>query len=207
MGTIYSAGLMVKLIIFDIGGVIIDYDEDYYIRYISRKLGLNEQTFAKTMNPLIVRMEYGRITTEYAESVLSKKFHIPELDLEWLAAYKRLSRLNKPVAALIARLMKHHRLVLLSNISASRYIESKRLFLDGIKHGKMFASCYLHMRKPERRLYLYVLKATHTKPEDAIFIDNMKENVDGARKAGIASIRYENYTQIVKELRKRGIYP
>src|SRR5271157_6523950 len=32
---------MVRLLIFDIGGVIIDYDEAYYIRYMSKKLHLD----------------------------------------------------------------------------------------------------------------------------------------------------------------------
>ena len=198
---------MVKLLIFDVGGVIVDYTEEEYMRYISRKFGLDVRKFSKAMNSLITKMEYGNIKTESAESELSKQFHIPELDLEWISAYKKLARLDKKVARLMARLSKRYRIVLLSNISASRYVESKKLFLNKVKHGRTFASCYLRMRKPERRIYLYVLKAMHTKPEDALFIDNMQENVDGARKAGIKAIRFISCAHLTKALRKYRITP
>jgi putative hydrolase of the HAD superfamily len=198
---------MIRLLIFDVGGVIIDYSEDDYMRYISKKLGLDMLKFARAMNPLIVKMEYGRLEAEDAESELSKRFHVPELDLEWVIGYKKLARLNKQVASLMARLGKHYRVVLLSNISASRYIESKRLFLNNVKHDRTFASCYLHMRKPERRIYLHVLKEMHVRPKEAIFIDNMQENVEGARKAGIESIRFTDCAQLIKALRRHSVNP
>ncbi len=196
---------MTKLLIFDVGGVIIDFGEDEYIRYISKKFGLDVRTFAKAFDPLIEGMEYGKVKTAYAESKLSKQFHIPALDLEWISAYKKLAKLDMKVTKLLARLSKRYRIVLLSNISASRYLESKKLFLDRVEYDRAFTSCYLRMRKPERRIYLYVLKAMHTRPEDAIFIDNMQENVDGARKAGINSIRFTSCAQITKALKRYGI--
>ena len=39
------------------------------------------------------------------------------------------------------------------------------------------------------------------KPEEAIFIDNMKENVVGARKVGIKSILFIGYKPLVRDLK------
>jgi putative hydrolase of the HAD superfamily len=127
------------------------------------------------------------------------------MGLEWTAAYTKLSKLNKAVVRLIARLSKHYRIVLLSNISASRYIESKRLFLNKVKYERAFASCYMRMRKPERRIYLRALKDMRTKASEAVFIDNMMENVVGARKAGIRAVQFISCAQIEKALKKYGI--
>ena len=198
---------MVRLLIFDIGGVIIDYDEAYYIRYMSKKLHLDRHKFSKVMNPLIERMELGKLSARDAELVMSKAFHVPELDLVWASAYKKLARLNVHVAKLVSGLSKRYRLVLLSNTSASRYVESKRLFLDKVWHGRTFSSCYLHMRKPERKIYLHVLRAMNVRPKEALFIDNMQENVAGARRAGIKAIRFISCSQIEKALRGYGIKP
>jgi putative hydrolase of the HAD superfamily len=198
---------MIKLLIFDVGGVIVDYKEEDYMGYISKKLGLDVRKFAKAMNPLIVKLEYGDIKTGDVESALSRQFNTPERDLELVGAFKKLAKLDTKVARLMARLSKRYRIVLLSNISAIRYLEAKRLFLDKVKHGRTFASCYLRMRKPERRIYLYVLKAMRTRPEDAIFIDNTQENVEGARKAGITSIRFISCGQLTKALGGYGVRP
>jgi putative hydrolase of the HAD superfamily len=196
---------MIKLLIFDVGGVIIDYSEDDYIRYISDKFGLDFKKLAMALNPLVKEMDYGWTKVSYVESKLSRMFNIPKLDLEWISAYKKLSKLDTKVANFVLKLSRRYRTVMMSNISITRYLESKQLFLYKFKRCRTFASCYLHMRKPERRMYLYVLEKMNVKPEEALFIDNMQENVDGARKAGIKSIRFTSYAQLVRALKKYGV--
>ncbi len=196
---------MIKLLIFDVGGVIIDYSEDDYIHYISDKFDLDFKKFAMALNPLVKEMDYGRTKVGYVESKLSRLFDVPELDLEWIGAYKKLAKLDIKVAKFVLKLSRRYQTVMLSNISATRYLESKRLFLNKFDRCRTFASCYLHMRKPERRMYLYVLKKMNVKPEEALFIDNMQDNVEGAQKAGIRSIRFTSYQQLVKALKSYGI--
>jgi HAD superfamily hydrolase (TIGR01509 family) len=196
---------MIKLLIFDVGGVIIDFKEEYYMRYISDKLGLDMNKLSKAMGPMMVQMDYGRITTKAVEDRISGRFHIPEIDLEWVAAYKKLSKLNRNVASLVGRLSKRYKVALLSNISISRYLESKRLFLDKIAYDRAFASCYIHMRKPERRIYVYALKEMNARPNETLFIDDKPENVEGARNAGLHAIWFTSYLQLERDLKKYGI--
>jgi len=77
----------------------------------------------------------------------------------------------------------------------------------GIK--KRFASCYMKMRKqdddPRKRPYKYVLKKMHTKPKNALFIDNMPSNIVGARDVGINGIVFKNAAQLKRDLREFGV--
>lgn len=192
---------MIKLIIFDIGDVLINFNDKQYIDYITGKHHIKPNEFERSLNPLITRMEYGTFTLQETESTLSKKFKISRRGLEWNESYRKIARLNKPVFKLANHLSKRYTIALLSNVGRARYIEGLRL-LNGIRADRIFASCYIKMRKPESRIYRYVLKKMGVKPSDAIFIDNLEGNVVGAREVGIRSIRFTSYGSLVKDLKR-----
>jgi epoxide hydrolase-like predicted phosphatase len=192
---------MIKLIIFDIGDVLINFNDAQYIRYVTRKHHIDSEEFKRSLNPLVKKMEYGASTLQETEKTLAKKFKISKMSLEWNTSYRKIARLNKPVFELVNRLSKRYAIALLSNVGQDRYIEGRGL-LDGIHADKVFASCYIKMRKPEARIYRYALKKMGVKPSEAVFIDNMEENVVGARKVGIKSIRFTNYRALVKDLKR-----
>ncbi|MGC8495672.1 MAG: HAD-IA family hydrolase [Candidatus Micrarchaeia archaeon] len=195
---------MVKLIIFDIGGVMLDFSEDEYASYISHKLGISERLFKKELMRLIEKMELGYMGADDLENALSKKFHVPKGSFEFGKAFAKLAKLNWNVINLVKKLSKHYKVVLLTNVSFVRYMEMRRLWLSKA-HLRTFASCYLHMRKPSVRIYKYVLKELGVEAKDALFIDNMEENVNGAKRAGIKSFRFVSYEDLVKRLIDLGI--
>lgn len=45
--------------------------------------------------------------------------------------------------------------------------------------------------KPEPQIYYNILQAIQIKPEEAIFIDDFKENIDGAMKVGLQTIHFK----------------
>jgi len=142
---------MIKLIIFDIGDVLIDFNDEQYIAYITRKHHINSEEFKRSLGPLVTKMEYGDLTLQEAENTLAKKFKLSKMGLEWNTSYREIARLDKPVFELVNRLSKRYTIALLSNVGRARYIESLGL-LDGIRADKVFASCYIKMRKPEARI-------------------------------------------------------
>ncbi len=192
---------MIKLIIFDIGDVLINFNDDEYINYISKKLHINAKDFTNCLNPLVVKMEYGAASLKQTEDALAKRFNTSDGSLEWIQSYRKIAKLNRQVFNLINSLSKRYKVVLLSNVGRARYIEGLQL-IKGVKVDRVFASCYIKMRKPEARIYRYALKKMDTAPSEAVFIDNMEENVIGARKVGIKAIKFVGYEQLVKDLRK-----
>lgn len=76
------------------------------------------------------------------------------------------------------------RIYVLSNASSSFYQYFTRSFpldyFDGI-----VVSCDIHIIKPDIRIYRYLLEKYSLLPEECFFIDDVKENIEGAAKAGI----------------------
>ncbi|HXN65624.1 MAG TPA: HAD family phosphatase [Candidatus Acidoferrales bacterium] len=68
-----------------------------------------------------------------------------------------------------------------------------------------FSSCYMHVRKPDPAIFRMTLGVTQHEPEDCIFVDDREENLEGARKAGLRTARFENVAQLKVELQKLGV--
>ena len=197
--------MAIKLIIFDLGGVIVDFTEEKYMHYIAKKTGVSYRRFASVLLPLVPKLEKGLMTEKELEHALMKKVGIKEREIEWGPGFRKTAKLNRNVFNLVENLSKSYDVVILTNISYSRYKEAKRAFLDNLHVEKVYETALLRMRKPEPRVYRYVLKHQGVKPNEALFIDNQIENVRGGRRVGIDSILFKNYAQLAKELDKRGI--
>jgi putative hydrolase of the HAD superfamily len=68
-----------------------------------------------------------------------------------------------------------------------------------------FSSCYLGIRKPDRKIYQIALDVLQRDPECAIFIDDRPENVAAAASLGIHAIRYQGSEQLSAELKQLGV--
>jgi putative hydrolase of the HAD superfamily len=68
-----------------------------------------------------------------------------------------------------------------------------------------FSSCYLGIRKPDRKIYQIALDVLQRDPERAVFIDDRPENVAAAASLGIRAIRYQGSEQLISELEQLGV--
>ncbi len=68
-------------------------------------------------------------------------------------------------------------------------------FFDGV-----VVSADIHMLKPNREIYEYLLSRYGLTAEECLFIDDRQDNVDGARAAGLQAYRFQNDYKAVKAL-------
>lgn len=198
---------MIKLIIFDIGGVLVDFTEDMYIHYLHEQIvpEVPERDLEKFILPLTVLMEYGNLSVPELEHMVGKHFGVEKLNLHWVEGYKRISKPMIKEIKLLNTIAKHYRVVLLSNVSHSRYDELKRSYLRLVKMKKAYTSYSIGLRKPGPKIYDYVLDAEKVRPNEAVFIDNQIENVLGAEKVGINAVWFRNYRKLVLDLKELGV--
>ena len=64
----------------------------------------------------------------------------------------------------------------------------------------MVISAELHLVKPDARIYQVALRRLGAEPEEAIFIDDMLRNVEGARSQGMNAIHFRQRAQALAEL-------
>lgn len=197
---------MIKLIIFDVGGVVLDYKQESYYKYISKKFGIGIEKVKRSFDKPISDMEVSKLSRREFEAVVKRNLGIDkDNDIEWEDYMMRTAKLNKEVAALIKRLSRNYRIALLTNVCRGRHSIAMKVFIKGLPIRGIFASCYLKLRKPDKRIYKYVLARMHVAPGEAVFVDDMIENVMGAKRAGIHPIQYTGYKDLLKKLSATGV--
>jgi HAD superfamily hydrolase (TIGR01509 family) len=180
----------IKVVIFDVQGVIVKVRSDMdYFRYLSGVSGKPPDFF---MHPSFIdawkTLEKGEISVKEFERRVSVMSGIPEQKIRWVDFYKEGLSRNKEVMDLIMALRRDYpyvRLATFSNGDEGRYPPTA-LIIDRELFDHSFVSYKLGIRKPDPEAYKMVLRNLNVNPEEAAFVDDRQENVEGARKAGIA---------------------
>ena len=66
-------------------------------------------------------------------------------------------------------------------------------------------SCLEGVKKPDRKIYKLTLKKLGSQPEQAIFINDKQEYIDGAKDVGINTVLFQDINQVKKELNGLGV--
>ena len=186
---------VIKNIIFDLGGVLlnIDYNKTFTA---FKALGVEniEQMYGQHhASELFEKLETGKIREEDFYATVKK--YIPrevsdeQVEEAWDAMILDLRM--ESLQALEA-LTKNHRLFLLSNTNS---IHMKRLLqviardtgkasLDGY-FSRSWYSHFIGLRKPGKAIYEFVLQEENLKEEETFFIDDTEENITTAKEMGI----------------------
>jgi HAD superfamily hydrolase (TIGR01509 family) len=181
-------------IIFDIGNVLLSFDpykaaeafapngmQENYVKYLVQtpvwqSLGRGTLTYEEAAR-IVCRTEPMK---DEEQNVLYFLYNFPKLknELPAIKAVSRLKQLGK-------------KLYILSNYhdNAFRYAYSEHPFFklfDGL-----CISCYHHLLKPEKAFYEVLINENKIPVEDAVFIDDVLENVKAAEELGITGIHYK----------------
>ena len=189
---------MIKNYIFDFGQVIVKFDTEYMTSVYVK----NTQDI-KTIERVVFdrlywdKLDAGTITDEQVKEAFCERLpeHLREKACEVYDNWYR----NLPFVEGIKELLKKikdngGRLFLLSNISigfAKGYAtvpQLKEIF--NLFDGLVFSG-EIGLVKPNKEIFDYVLDKYNLKAEESVFIDDNKNNVEGAEKAGIKAYLFD----------------
>lgn len=198
---------MIKIIIFDIGGVVL-YVEDSLANIFEKwgiQLGLPEGKSIEFYTRYLDRMLVGKISAAKYFSLFKKEFGIKkDIQGSWMQAAIKDIKLNKELIRRIDKLRKQYPVVALSNVTEIRSIIDEHF--DIYSHfDKVFLSYKLKAVKPSKGIYQAVMKKMKVKPEEVLFIDNKEANLMVARQLGIKCIQFNNNAQLVTEFKRIGL--
>jgi len=195
---------MIKAIIFDWGGVLIDNVDTERRSRITKEIGISFEKFLKIHKKICSDFQKGWTEDEYWEHFYKELGEPVKKHFLWEPLYKELYRPKEKVLELARSLHKKgYKLALLSNT-----VKSDMKYLPELKYDffdVVVASCEEGIRKPEREIYDITLERLDVKPEEAVFIDNEMENIDAAKKLGMGTIFFKNVEQLKEELVKLGV--
>ena len=189
---------MIKNIIFDVGKVLVEYDPDGMMK----KLGFDEETL-QTVNQAVFQNE---LWNESDRGVLSPEELLEAFIANNPAYEKEIRQVIDAVGDTISLMPyavewvkglkeKGYHLYILSNYAEYTYEKTSHKmeflpYMDGVVF-----SYRCKLIKPEKEIYEYICKTYELKPEESVFLDDRKDNVEAARNMGMHGIVFENYAQ------------
>lgn len=97
--------------------------------------------------------------------------------------------IHESVVESINRIKKLGCVVALSNTNSTHVDRALALYSENLKlFDELYFSCDIGMRKPEERIYQFVLEEAGMAQNEVIFFDDDLRNIVGAREIGIESV-------------------
>ncbi|MBK8808149.1 MAG: HAD family phosphatase [Bacteroidales bacterium] len=188
----------IKNIIFDLGGVILDIDENRtkqaFIQLFAENTEIVWNYFRDSQ--INIALEKGIIDPDDFRSQLIKKsgknVSFQDFDRAWNAI---LIDFKNERLEIIKNIKIQYNTFLLSNTNQIHY----NIFTSWLENNynttwnDLFTIAWfshtLHEKKPDLEIYKKVLVLGHLKPEETLFIDDLEENLAAAAKLGIKTVK------------------
>lgn len=199
---------MIKVIYFDLGKVIIDFDHALAIREVMKvtPLSLAKVTEVLSNNPLINEYERGKISTAEFYRLVSGQLRL-EVSLQTFKKIWGDMFLPQPLLSesFLKSLKQKYRLILLSNTNEIHFefVEERYPILAHI--GERVLSYQVGCMKPDEKIYHAAVAKARVAPEEVLFTDDREENIDAARRLGIQAIRFQSEEQLKREMKLLGV--
>ena len=196
---------MYKNIIFDLGGVVINFTPKDFLmdRFMNKKA--EEIVYALTFGSKEWEdMDRGDLSRGTANRIMlenaarcGRTFEVQTVIDEWESILQTNQRTIKTMCKLK---LAGYRLYYLSNMAADTSEEIRNRDFFPLFDGGV-VSCDVHVCKPDPQIYTLLMQKYHLAYDESIFIDDSKQNAQAAYNLGINGILYKNHKSFEGALR------
>ena len=198
-----------RALIFDIGRVIIRVDFARALEVLGKRGGLTHEQVLRELaaDPRWPDWQEGRVTPRDWHEHLSQKFQLSlgfdEFCRVWCSVLDTQTILPE---LLFERLAARCRLALLSNTDSLHVAHIEATFAFVRHFPVRVYSCRVGASKPVPVIFHHALRELDALPEEAMFIDDVRENAVAAASLGISAFHFTSADELLAEFSRLGLW-
>jgi putative hydrolase of the HAD superfamily len=193
----------VRNVIFDLGGVVFDWNPDHIVSRVQPVPELQAALKAALFGHADWRMfDRGTLTEPELIERLQLRLGATRTEVEVILDAVRNSLLEKPETLKLIRALQRQGtpLYCLSNMPASVYthLRQRHNFWDAF--SGIVISGEIQLMKPEPEVFMHLLETFNLRAEESVFVDDLLANIESARRVGLHAIWFKDAAQCRREL-------
>lgn len=201
---------MIETIVSDLGNVLLRFDNTLFFRRLAPCTAHSLEDIRRITHDnldLAILFEKGAVSPLDFYNNAKELLEFSASYEEFYAAYVDIFSLNPEVLELYRRLRPFYKMALLSSTDVMRWTFIKRRFPEILFFDAYVLSFDQGAMKPDPSVFREVFHLTGGRPETTVFIDDLKENVEGAERMGLNALVYGPQTDLEAELARLGVRP
>jgi len=197
----------IELVAFDLGNVLCSVSEvpasEKLASLSNRPVDeVHEIVFGKARKALF---ETATMTfSEHAERAIAT-LDIPMTVEEFTKLYDSVLIPSHGMFPLVARIAEKHQIALVSNTSEPHWLTAKRFLPFSSQLNPVIVSYEVDAMKPDKAFYDALLSQVQIPAEQVLFIDDLPENIEAARKTGMNVHHFTGQPALESALAELGI--
>ena len=199
--------IVIKTIIFDLGGVVLSRGFWIFREYLVKKYGV---TIEQTLEVFIKKYYNLYFSGKISENEFwNKSLEELNINVGWKSLKNKLLNfytLNEEMFRLIDSLRKKgYKVILLSDQTKEWWSRLNKKYSIDSHFDYYILSYEIGVNKPNPEIYKLALVKSGSKAKNSLFIDDLEQNLVPANKLGIRTILFRDCESLKKELISLGV--
>ena len=195
--------MSIRAVFFDLGGVIVRTEYQAPRQRLAEKFGMDYEDIDKLVfgTPSAARASVGEITEEQHWHQVMKMLKRPASDYEHIRdEFFAGDVIDHTILNFLRSIKPKYKVGLISNAwSGLRAYMVREKFDDAFHH--LTISAEVGAMKPSAKIYEFALEQLQVKAKEAVFVDDVLENIEACEKLGMKGIQFKDPESALKKLK------
>lgn len=196
--------MTIKAVFFDLGGVIVRTEYQAPRQHLAERFGMDYDDIDKIVfgGGSAARASVGEIDEQEHWRNVMKVLKLPASEYERIRdEFFAGDVIDHEILNFLRSIKPRYKTGLISNAwSGLRDYIMREKFDDAFHH--MVISAEVGVTKPDPKIYHIALEQLQVKAKEAVFVDDVRENIEACEKVGMIGIHFRDASQSLKEIKE-----